>query len=48
MGSKPGVGSVAKTVLENAKMAAETKEERMVKDKSEERLNERGVFKDTK
>jgi hypothetical protein len=31
IGSKPGVGFVAKTTLANAKMAAETKDERIVK-----------------
>lgn len=31
IGSKPGVGFVARTALENAKMAADMKEERIVK-----------------
>jgi hypothetical protein len=31
IGSKPGVGFVAKTVLANAKRAAEMKDERMLK-----------------
>jgi hypothetical protein len=48
IGSKPGVGSVAKTTLANAKMAAEKKDECIVKAKEGRTIQRAWCIKDTK